>query len=46
MSRRASIVNGYDAMAVGGFLRASGVKGSSYSFSRSEAATETQWTLR
>ncbi len=45
VARRASIANAYDAMAVGGYLRASGVEGASYSFSRGDAATETRWTL-
>ena len=44
-SRRAAMANVYDALAIGGFLRASGITGASYSLTRSDTAYEETWTL-
>jgi hypothetical protein len=45
-ARRCSVVNAYDAFAVGGWLRASGVSDATYVFTRTDSATETRWTIR
>ena len=39
------MANVYDALAIGGFLRASGIMGASYSLTRSDTAYEEAWTL-
>jgi len=39
------MANVYDALAIGGFLRASGITGASYSLIRSDTAYEETWTL-
>lgn len=44
-SRRAAMANVYDALAIGGFLRASGITSASYSLTRSDTAYEETWTL-
>ena len=44
-SRRASMANAHDALAIGGFLRASGVVDASYQLTWSDTAVESQWTV-
>ncbi len=39
------MANVYDALAIGGFLRASGITSASYSLTRSDTAYEETWTL-
>lgn len=43
--RKAAIANAYDALAVGGFLRASGYTEASYTIVRSDIGSTTHWTI-
>ena len=39
------MANIYDALAIGGFLRASGIDGATYKLARTDTAYEEAWTL-
>lgn len=39
------MANAHDALAIGGFLRASGVMNSSYQLTWTDTAVEEQWTV-